>query len=250
MSNLVEHAKRELEIIGAFDKDKDFYGGMTGDAVLELIEVFAKQGHSGMSASIVRNFFNKLADFKPLAPLTFKDGEWGAVDNTGMCQNKRNSAVFKNCDDGKPYYIYAYYKKDQKGGTWSGNLNVGDGKHIGRCYIKDPANMPSVCIDIIEWEVNKEDESIKEPGSGWWVHKMKDPKQLEELKTASEESSTKLEEASKAHDETKEELKEAKAEIEKLGKIAVVKSVDSGEGTPAVEEPLACKANELPVLRR
>ena len=42
-SNLVKHARRELELIGAFDEEKDFYAGMTGNAVIELIEVFSKQ---------------------------------------------------------------------------------------------------------------------------------------------------------------------------------------------------------------
>jgi len=38
MSNLVEHAKRELTLAGLFNKDSD-YGGMMGDSVMELMEV-------------------------------------------------------------------------------------------------------------------------------------------------------------------------------------------------------------------
>lgn len=97
MSNLVDHARRELESYGAFDEEKDFYGGMTGEAVLELVEVFAKQGHSGMSASIVRQLFNTVADWKPLGPLTGDDDEWneGAF---GVFQNNRCSRVFKEND--------------------------------------------------------------------------------------------------------------------------------------------------------
>jgi len=45
MSNLVEHAKFELELAGYLDTEKDFYGGLTGKAVLELIECFSNQGH-------------------------------------------------------------------------------------------------------------------------------------------------------------------------------------------------------------
>ena len=37
---LVEHAKLELEIAGLLDEEGDFYGGMTGKAVLELMEIF------------------------------------------------------------------------------------------------------------------------------------------------------------------------------------------------------------------
>ena len=54
---LIEHAKTELEIAGLFDVKGGFYEGMTGKAVIELIEVFSKQGHSGMSAPLVANIF-------------------------------------------------------------------------------------------------------------------------------------------------------------------------------------------------
>ena len=181
MSNLIKHAKRELELIGAFSEEDDFYGGMTGQAVLELIEVFSKQGHSGMSAGIVRQLFNKLADYKNISPLTFKDDEWGKCSlEDESYQNKRMGSVFKNGKDGKPYYIDAHIQKTQTGSCWGGNLTTPRGQ-LCRCYIKDPANMPTIYIDIIDWEVKKGDESIKEPGSGWWIHKMKDPKQLKDL---------------------------------------------------------------------
>ena len=93
---LVSYAKQELKIAGLFDKDSD-YGGMLGDAVMELMEVFAKQGHSECSASMALSIFNKVAAYKPLSPLTFGDDEW--ID-TGRCfQNKRDSAVFKESKD-------------------------------------------------------------------------------------------------------------------------------------------------------
>jgi len=55
---LMEHAKKELELAGLFAKDSD-YGGMLGDAVLELIEKFAEQGHSGASAGMVSDLFGR-----------------------------------------------------------------------------------------------------------------------------------------------------------------------------------------------
>lgn len=169
MSNLVEHAKTELKLAGIFDKDSD-YAGMLGGAVMELVEVFAKQGHSGASAGRTLQLFNKVANFKPLLSLTLKDDEWGEVSN-GVFQNKRNSAVFKDSKDGRAYYIDAYYKKTQKGSTWSGPLEVCDG-HVGRCYIKDTKKMPRICIDVIEKEITKDD----------WEMKIKDIKQLDELR--------------------------------------------------------------------
>ena len=47
MSNLEDHARRELELAGWFDED-GFYGRDMGDAVLALIKVFSDQDHSGM----------------------------------------------------------------------------------------------------------------------------------------------------------------------------------------------------------
>ncbi len=62
---LINHAKEELTRVGLFDKDSD-YDGMLGNAVLELITVFAKQGHSGMSAEMTRELFYKLSGFEKL----------------------------------------------------------------------------------------------------------------------------------------------------------------------------------------
>ena len=184
MSNLVEHAKKELEFAGLFDKDGD-YDGMLGDACLELIETFSKQGHSGMSASVVRCIFNKLANFEPLTALSFNDDEWAEPyaedDGVSLYQNKRKSTVFKHGKDGKPYYIDAYYLKNQKGSTYSGSLTLPDGKSIAKCYIKDANNMPTICIDVIDREVNGYDESIDEPDSGCWVYELKDPSQIKEI---------------------------------------------------------------------
>lgn len=174
---LVDYAKRELKAAGLFDEDSD-YGGMLGDAVLELVEVHSKQGHSGCSNSMAISIFSKVANFQPLSPLTFNEGEWNDV---GRCfQNNRNSAVFKDGKEGKPIYNDAFYKKNGSGSTYSGTLTVGDGRVLKCCYIKDSNEMPKICIDIIDWEVNKE-TGIKEVGSGWWEEKMKDVSQLTEL---------------------------------------------------------------------
>lgn len=104
---LIQYAKQELELAGLYDKDSD-YNGMLAIAVMELIEVFAKQGHSGFSAMRVLELFSKLAQFKNLMPLTFKQDEWMIVSD--MCsngkslwQNKRDTAIFSD-DEGKTYY--------------------------------------------------------------------------------------------------------------------------------------------------
>lgn len=104
MSNLTDHAKYELERAGWFDPDS-FYGDMMGNAVLKMVELFAEEGHSGMSASIAIGLFKKVASFEPLTPLTGEDNEWvdhGEGLGRGRFQNKRCGHVFKD-EDGTAY---------------------------------------------------------------------------------------------------------------------------------------------------
>jgi hypothetical protein len=105
--NLTDYAKEELDKAGLFDKDSD-YGGMLGDAVMELMTVFSKQDHSGFSAQCASELFTRLANCKPLSPLTDDPEEWMEVtdfDNSGKSvhQSKRDPMCFSN-DGGKTYY--------------------------------------------------------------------------------------------------------------------------------------------------
>jgi len=115
MSNLVDYAKEELKRIGMIDSGEP-YNDMTAKAILDLIELFASQGHTGFTAPYTINTFSRLAMFKPLSPLTGEDDEWNDIED-GLLQNKRYSAVFKDkngiayniegkvfTDDGKTLY--------------------------------------------------------------------------------------------------------------------------------------------------
>lgn len=102
MGNLIDYAKDELKRIGMIDSGEP-YNDFATKAILDLIELFDSQEHSGFSAAYVRNAFNRLADFKPLSPLTGEDDEWNET-RPGHFQNKRYSAVFKNAD-GTAYNI-------------------------------------------------------------------------------------------------------------------------------------------------
>jgi hypothetical protein len=182
---LIEHAKLELELSGLFNEEGDFYEGATGKAVMELIEVFDKQGHSGMSAPIIADLFKRLANYEPLQPITGKDEEWGDVRDLGngvpWYQNKRCSALFKDGKDGKPYYIDAIVKRDQKGICWSGmawlseeDYKSGDrSKMVGkRGYIKSfPFTPKTFYIDVKDVEVAEDD----------WESFVVDPSQIEEV---------------------------------------------------------------------
>lgn len=102
MSELVKFAKAELRAAGMFDADADFNGDVAA-CVVAMMETFTAYGHSGGSAYLTLQAFAKLADHKPLTPLTGEDDEW--IDRTElnsgtpMWQNKRCSSVFKDKDD-------------------------------------------------------------------------------------------------------------------------------------------------------
>jgi hypothetical protein len=65
MSELIKHAKSELQRVGLFDKDSD-YDGELGNGVFSLIKMFALQGHSGYSAEATIHLFTKLARFEKI----------------------------------------------------------------------------------------------------------------------------------------------------------------------------------------
>lgn len=94
-------------MLGAEGDKFDEYNNMCGEAVMELVKVFAEQGHSGFSASIVLGMFTEVADYKPLGPLTNNPDEWMKLDrgfDEGTWQNRRRSDAFSN-DGGHTYYL-------------------------------------------------------------------------------------------------------------------------------------------------
>ena len=112
--SLVAHAKSELERAGLFDEDSD-YDGMLGKSVLELVEKFAEQGHSGMSASMTLSIFNQVASYKTLTPITTDPKEWMKVsEEEPMWQNVRSSDCFSN-DGGKTHYSIEDEKREVRG---------------------------------------------------------------------------------------------------------------------------------------
>jgi hypothetical protein len=150
MGNLSKHAQTELEMAGLFSDKGDFYGGMTGKAVMELIDVFEKQGHSGMSAPMVVSIFKDLANFKPINPIKCTDEEWGEVSE-GTFQNKRLSAVFKEGKDGKPYYLDAIVWQYEDGGAFTGTVEG----ISSRQFIKLPFLPKTFYVKVTQGEENK-----------------------------------------------------------------------------------------------
>ena len=99
--SIVNHAKKELEKFTGNDGD-DNYSSDVKKAVIELIECFENQDHSGFSAGIVLTLFDRLAKFKTLTPLTGEDNEWMEVTDN-LYQNKRHPEVFK--ENGKAHIL-------------------------------------------------------------------------------------------------------------------------------------------------
>ena len=102
-SNIAGHAWDELDRAGLFTDDGDFYGGMTGRAVMDLVDVFVEQGHSGVSASIVIDILRRVVAFEPLSPLTDNPAEWEEVMD-GLWQSRRQPRAFSK-DGGKTYRL-------------------------------------------------------------------------------------------------------------------------------------------------
>lgn len=100
-SPIATYAWEELNRENLFTAEGDFYGGMTGRAVMDLVSLFAEQDHSGLSASLVADLFRQLVMFEPLGPLTDDPDEWMEVTD-GLWQSRRKPSAFSR-DGGKTY---------------------------------------------------------------------------------------------------------------------------------------------------
>lgn len=110
MSNLIDHAKRELALI---NEEPEFV-----EAYLKIVEIFAGMGHSGGSAEIAATVIHQLLQQQNLYPLTDDPNEWVFQSNEkyglpedawnngrgGIWQNTRLGEAFSS-DGGKSYYL-------------------------------------------------------------------------------------------------------------------------------------------------
>lgn len=105
MSNLTDHAERELKLAGLHMKTAD-YGGALYDSVMELVRVFSSQDHSGYSAHMTLALFNRVAQFRNIEPVGVTEDEWVDVSEIfkkPTWQNKRDSELFSE-DNGEAWY--------------------------------------------------------------------------------------------------------------------------------------------------
>jgi len=105
--SLVTYAERELDRIGMTANSDDEMNKNMRNHILHIVDEFAKEGHSGFSASYALECIQKLLKFEPLSPLTGEDDEWNYVGDLGddpVYQNRRCSRIFKG-KDGRAYDI-------------------------------------------------------------------------------------------------------------------------------------------------
>lgn len=117
-SNLAAHAERELRLLEK---------GLTGeeleqqrvvdDNILDIVEMFARQRHSGSSAAYAIGLLTKLLAYKPLTALTGEDSEWRKVE-PDLYQNIRCSRIFKDAS-GEAYDINGIVWEDADGFTYT-----------------------------------------------------------------------------------------------------------------------------------
>ena len=113
MSKIIEYAKSELDRI---PKDEDGMQDMMNNDILEILEKFADQGHSGFSASYAISVLERLMRWKPISPLTGEEDEWSTTPGSTR-QNKRCPSVFLK-PDGTAYDIDGIAVSDNGGITW------------------------------------------------------------------------------------------------------------------------------------
>jgi len=100
-----------------------------------------------MSAGIVVSLFEKLANFKPIGPITGSAEEWGDNSFDGETfQNLRLSSLFKKGLYGKAYYLDAIVWQEPNGCCFTGNV---DGI-TSRQYVKFPFTPKTFYIKIDE----------------------------------------------------------------------------------------------------
>lgn len=133
-SNLELFAENELNMILSKcedDEAKEMQKAINKD-IMQIVQVFAEQGHSGFSASYAINLIKRLLNYEPISPLTGAEDEWNKLDynNDTKYQNKRCSRVFKNAE-GKAYDIEGKIFSDDGGKSW---YTCGD----SRVYIEFP----------------------------------------------------------------------------------------------------------------
>jgi hypothetical protein len=103
---MLEKAKEELKLLRGNNSEPDEMQDHIEKGILEIVEIFSKQGHSGSSAAYAIAILEKLLRQENITPLTGEEWEWVEVGKD-IFQNKRCSSVFKDKTrfNGNPYWL-------------------------------------------------------------------------------------------------------------------------------------------------
>lgn len=108
-SDLLDYAEKEIKLSGWLDSKgqyRDKEKELICKNVFALLKTLLGVKHNVRTVSYVRNMFDRLTRFLPIAPLTGEDGEWklwmDGLDGD-LYQNVRCSSVYKRGVDGQAY---------------------------------------------------------------------------------------------------------------------------------------------------
>lgn len=104
MMSMLEWAKEELDRI---PKDEEGIQEIINQDILDVVEKFSRQGHSGFSASYAISILEKLLRYKPITPIEDTEGIWNEISDWNniqgnsviLSQSTRLASLFK--------YVYA-----------------------------------------------------------------------------------------------------------------------------------------------
>lgn len=119
--NLLSFVKNELDIMEAkcSSEEELKMQKQIDEDILNVIQKFYEQGHTGYTAGYVLGILERLLRFKPITPLTGEADEWEDCSQFGFedKQNKRCPSVFKR-PDGTAYWVEGKIFTDDNGETW------------------------------------------------------------------------------------------------------------------------------------
>ena len=119
---LLEFAQSELELLekscGDDEEALKMQKMVTRD-VMQIVQTFVEQQHSGFSAGYMLNILERILRYKPISALSGADDEWVDCSQFGIddMQNKRCPAVFKR-PDGTAYWVEGKIFSDDGGKSW------------------------------------------------------------------------------------------------------------------------------------
>lgn len=120
---LREFAEKELKIIEDQCQDEEALNlqKMVTKDILEIVDIFVAQKHSGASAAYMLDNLNRLLRYKPLTPLQGTEEEWDDIskyqNGKKSWQNNRCYSVFKE-ENGNVYDTEGKLFSDDNGHTW------------------------------------------------------------------------------------------------------------------------------------